>query len=79
MTYDPLTRTFKIYSEDTSLIGFYPITVEAYLEEYPTVRSPVAKTTQIEIIDPCLSPFSLKAPAQVDPEPYDYEPIPAVF
>ena len=41
MTYDTTTRTFSIYSEDFSLLGMQPITVQANFEqlEYQSVNS----------------------------------------
>ena len=49
---------FTIYSEDFSLIGDKKITVQAYLASYTSIKSDVQEMT-IEILDPCLKPFSL--------------------
>ena len=58
MDYDVAGRTFGIYSEDLNLIGPREITVQAKLLDYPTVVSSI-EIGSIEIIDPCLDPFSL--------------------
>lgn len=39
MTYDMLTRTFEIYSENLALIGQRTIEIQAYLKDYPTLVS----------------------------------------
>ena len=57
-SYDMEARTFEIYSEKTSLIGAQEIEVQAFLINYPAVQSLFEMAT-IEIIDPCLDPFSL--------------------
>ena len=64
MAYDTATRTYDIYSEDFALIGDKTFTVEASLTTYPVTKSatPDASST-IEIINPCLDPFSLTATA----------------
>jgi len=62
MAYDTVTNTFDIYSEDRTLIGYQVITVAAYLSEYTLVKSSLPDvTTTIEILDPCLDPFTLDA------------------
>ena len=60
MAYDTTSRTFDIYSEDTALIGDRTFTVAAFLSDYSVTKTatPDASST-IEIIDPCLDPFSL--------------------
>lgn len=61
MSYEGLTREFSIYSEDLSLVGLKQIKVQATLQDYQSVVSAL-ETTTIEIIDPCLDPFSLTIP-----------------
>ena len=77
MAYDTATasRTFLIYSEDFSLVGDRTFTVAAYLSTYPnsmTSPTPDASST-IEIINPCLDPFSLTSTPQTDPADYIYK------
>ena len=71
MSYDALSQQFAIYSEDFNLLDFKAIQVQAFLQEYPTVISPI-ETAQIEFIDPCIDPFTLTVPVQTAPEPYLY-------
>ena len=61
MAYDTATRTFTIYSEDFDLLGMRSIAVEAYLTGYAITTTAAPVTTTIEIINPCLDPFSLIA------------------
>ena len=74
MSYDTNTLSFVIYSEDLSLLGTRVITVAAHLEAYPLTKTakPDVATT-IEIVDPCLDPFSLISTAQTNPDPYVYK------
>ena len=58
-----LEGNFTIYSEDFSLIGNKKITVQAYLASYLSIKSDMQEMT-IEIIDPCLEPFSLTVDQQ---------------
>ena len=46
-------------------MGDRPITVKAFLAEYPTVTSDTL-VTMIKIIDPCLDPFVLNVPVPPD-------------
>ena len=75
MAYDTATRTFDIYSEDFALLGDRTFTVAAYLTEYPTsTKSPTPDASStIEIINPCLDPFSLTSTPQTDPADYIYK------
>ena len=64
MTYDPLSHTFELYSEDFSLIGTHLIEVQGYLRDYPQVVSSVPnETSSIEIVDPCERPDSITSSA----------------
>ena len=64
MIYDMDTRMYTIYSEDLTLIGLQPFSIEAHLTDYPVTATPVqAVTSTIDIIDPCIDPFSLTMPA----------------
>ena len=68
MSYDTLSKRFSIYSEDFSLLGDRTITVRAFLTEYPVTETAFPnQSTTIEIIDPCLDPFSLTPTAQTNP------------
>lgn len=60
MAYNTLTLTFIAYSENFALLGDRTITVASFLTNYPITKSakPDASTI-IELIDPCLDPFSL--------------------
>ena len=73
MAYDTATQIFDIYSEDFGLLGTRTITVMAYLTTYPVTQTatPDAATT-IEIINPCLDPFSLNSTPQTSPSDYEY-------
>ena len=72
VTYSSTARTFAMYSENLSLIGYNSaVTVSAFLTSYPTITTgPVSGT--VKIIDPCLTPQSLTAPAQTNPSVYNY-------
>ena len=73
MAYDTATQTFDIYSEDFALLGTRTITVAASLTTYPvTVTATPDASTTIEIINPCLDPFSLTATPQTNPADYEY-------
>ena len=64
MAYDSASRTFTIYSEDFNLLGDRTFTVAASLTQYPTTVTSLPDASEtIEIIDPCLDPFSLTATA----------------
>ena len=63
MSYDMSSRTFGIYSEDLLLLGDKQIELKAFLTEYISVTSGTPLQTTIEIIDPCINPFSLIVPA----------------
>ena len=68
MAYDTATRMFTIYSEDFSLLGDRTITVKAFLTEYiVTFYYAPKETTTIEILNPCLDPFSLTPTVQTNP------------
>ena len=41
MSYDEVTKTFTIYSEDMTLIGLQTFTLEAHLTDYPVTRMAV--------------------------------------
>ena len=57
MSYDTLSRTFEINSEDEGLLGARTIEVRGYLRYYPTVTSAIPNlTTTIEIVDACNAP-----------------------
>ena len=45
MTYDTATRTYSIYSEDFSLIGSHPFTIEGHLTEYPVTATAIQAVT----------------------------------
>ena len=63
LKYDTLTRTFDLYSEDLSLIGFRSLEVQAFLKDYPQVTSSSPNLIEaIEIFDPCTRPASLTDP-----------------
>ena len=75
LEHDTDTRTYTIYSEDyPNLIGIHPYSLEAHLTDYPVTRTPAqAVTSTIEIIDPCIDPFTLTMPAtQTTPPDYYY-------
>ena len=73
MAYDTTNRTFKIYSEDYSLIGPHAITLGAFLTDYSmTKTAPQAVTTTIEIVDPCIDPDVLRATKQSEIADYSY-------
>lgn len=73
MSYDTLTRTFEIYSEDDALIGFKSIEVQGFFVDHPLMTSEEPKeATQIEITNACNSPASLTAPSQPAPKLYYY-------
>ena len=73
MAYFPNLGLFDLYSEDLELIGTKIIKMEAYLADYTTTKSDMHHVqASIEIIDPCLEPDSITAPAQQDPEEYFY-------
>ena len=60
VSYDTSTLMFDIYLEDFSLLGDRTITVAAFLTDHTVTKTvtPDAAET-IEIINPCLDPFSL--------------------
>ena len=62
LSYTAATNTFAIYSEDYAYLGLYDITVDAYLTGYTTVSVGTPLLTKLEIIDPCLDPFSFSVP-----------------
>lgn len=74
MVYDADLRRFTIYSEDMDLIGKHPYSIEAHLTDYPVTRTRAqAVKSTIEIVDPCIDPFSLTMPpAQTTPPDYYY-------
>ena len=63
---------FSIYSEDLSLLGMNSIKVQAFFTEYTSVTSGTPTATQIELIDPCLDPFTLTVPTQNTLDDYYY-------
>ena len=69
--YNGATRTHNIYSEDETLKGIRPYTVQASLTDYPSIVSEV-KTANIEFKDPCPAPEDLTATSQTDPVDYYY-------
>ena len=73
MSFDTATRTYTFYSEDYGLIGIQPYTLEAHLTDYPvTATVAQAEASTITIIDPCLAPDSVVAPAQMTVPAYLY-------
>ena len=74
MAYDTADRTFDTYSEDFAILGTRKITVAAYLTSHPVTKTTTPDAeTNIEIINPCLDPFSLTSTAQINPAPYIYK------
>ena len=69
--YDGSTRTHNVYSEDETLKGIKPYTVQASLTDYPTTVSAV-KTANIEFKDPCPAPEDLTVTSQTNPVDYYY-------
>ena len=60
LSYDTMTRTLKLYTEDESYTGFHDIEVTGYFRSYPSVTSAAPNLKMaVEIVDPCLSPFSI--------------------
>ena len=74
MSYSSELRNFAIYSEDFDLLGQNKFTVQAYMKEYTDVKSETLEA-EIELIDPCLDPFSLVMPTagQTTPDDYYYD------
>ena len=73
MSYDTVTRTIEIYSEDFDLIGPRTIEVRGFLKDHPLMRSELPNlSTSIEILDPCLTPTSIADPGQLAEITYDY-------
>ena len=56
-----LSGSFSIYSEKYTLVGNKVIEVQAYLVNYPEIKSGLVSSTT-EITDPCLDPFTLDLP-----------------
>ena len=71
MSYDSLTNTFEIYSEDFDLMGFRQIEVQGYFVDHPLMTS-TNLVTQIEIEHPCLRPAKVTAGDRPTPRPYYY-------
>ena len=69
LVYHQTNRTFGIYSEDMGLIGSRTIELQAYLTDYPTIKTVDAplgainihQTVEIEIVEPCSDPASFAA------------------
>ena len=61
MDYDMAGLTFGFYSESLDLVGTRSFTVQAYLQDYSSIKSPI-ETGFIEIVDRCLNPFSITDP-----------------
>ena len=71
VVYNSNTRTFGIYSENFALIGTKTVTVFAYFTDYPQITAGPTSTT-MTIVNPCLTPVSVTATAQVNPSAYSY-------
>ena len=71
LAYTMSANEFSIYSEDLGLLGQNIVKVQAFLTQYTAVESSVLETT-IELVDPCLDPFTLDVPVQTAPADYYY-------
>lgn len=65
LSYDTETRTFTMRSEDFNLIGKREFSIQAYLTEYPSMRTTEkAEKAYLTILNPCLAPTSVSASQQ---------------
>jgi len=62
MAYVESSNKFAIYSEDFNLLGMNQFGIQAYFTDYNSIDSGTETVSEIDIIDPCLNPFSLSVP-----------------
>lgn len=78
IAYDPSTRTFSVLTTDGNLIDQKkPYAVFYQWKDYPVGPtfpdvSSSTSNSEIDFINPCLSPFTFKEEAQATPPVYDY-------
>ena len=57
VSYDQISLTHTVYSEDLNIVGIHPYTVNAFLTSYPSVKSPEPDATaMIDFLYPCSAP-----------------------